>query len=248
MEKEAKLVSRNKQYNFITKTSRKTKEFLKQNDLSCMRSDKTNRLVICRNDTVIKQTDEILNEENTYERMEISKFKSLEAQANKLIKAAVSGSTLAISKYQKEKLIACNSQPANMFTFVKYHKNMNSRTFPLRPIASVHGTPVDKIDWCISKILVQILKYIPSHQHSVVPLISSLKNIDLTDFDQPIFISLDVHQLYPSIPILLGIEYNMKSICEHYDKIDNYNIKIQDIEKMLKFICFNYEVQNEGKV
>ena len=69
-----------------------------------------------------------------------------------------------------------DSQPASFFGFVKDHKPEVDGLHPMRPIASVHGTPADKIDWLISRILSQLLKFIPSHLDNSEKLVPGTVN------------------------------------------------------------------------
>jgi len=54
--------------------------------------------------------------------------------------------------------------------------------------------------------------------------------------------------LYPSIPIDFGIKCNIDFAERHWDKIDNLGINIEQLKTALSFICYNYEIQFDGKV
>ena len=87
--------------------------------------------------------------------------KTLEKQANKLI---VNTFTTLLSKANLHRLFSTGSQPANFYTLIKDHKNKDENgVFPLRPIASVHDTPTNKIDWICGRILNQLVQFVPSH-------------------------------------------------------------------------------------
>ena len=232
-------------YKKIKNDSQRAKNFLKSNNLTCIQSDKTNRLIVCEREKINKKLQDILCDKNTYEQKSKSSCKNIETQANMIIKKSLKNSSLTEKKYNAEKLLSCNSKPAKFFGFVKDHKEVEDGLHPLRPIASVHNTPVDKIDWVLSKILSQILRFIPAHLESSEQLIDILKSTDLSNMDNPIFISLDIVKLYPSIPITKGIEENIAVLKKHYHEIDNYNIDLHDIENMLKFVCYNYEIMHQ---
>ena len=56
------------------------------------------------------------------------------------------------------------------------------------------------------------------------------------------FVSLDVKNLYPSIPIHDGIN-EVKDFAEkHWDKIDNLGFNVNDLIEFLKFVSYNYEI------
>ena len=156
-------------------------------------------------------------------------------------------SSSKLSNHQKNKLLSTAGKPANFFSFIKDHKNIGEAGFPIRPIASVRRTPVEKADWLLAQILKQLIKYIPSHLFNSNELKQSLLNIELPIEDNTVFISLDVVNLYPSIPILKGIEYNLCSLREHWSKLNTYGINIDQIESLLHFVSFNYEIQYSNK-
>ena len=68
------------------KTIRKTRNFLEQNTLAVVPSDKTNRLVVTSKDAFKNRVFSILEDKETYEPLKKSRQKQLEKQANTLIK------------------------------------------------------------------------------------------------------------------------------------------------------------------
>lgn len=248
MHEESKKLEKNPQYVTNLKASKNLKNELEKNEQECLRTDKTNRLIVCDSKTVKDKMNEILADKETYVNLSKSKCKAIEVQANKILKAALRKSTLAEHGYQKDRLLSCGSKPADFFGFVKDHKEPTNGAYPMRPIASVHGTPVDKVDWCIAQVLTQLLRFIPAHLDSSEALISQVKDMDITDMQKPVFMSLDVEKLYPSIPISKGIEYNITTISSHYEEIDNFKIEISDLENMLRFLCYNYEISYDGRI
>ena len=58
------------------------------------------------------------------------------------------------------------------------------------------------------------------------------------------FISLDVVNLYPSIPLDIGIKYVIEFSKQYWDKIDTKGLlSIDQLRKALTFVCYNYEIQ-----
>ena len=141
--------------------------------------------------------------------------------------------------------MSAGSQPAHFQAFIKDHKNKNENDeFPLRPIASVRNTPIEKVDWLVSKILGQLVELVPTNiknSSQVITLLESLNPSDLTPDSG--FFSLDVINLYPSINIGFGIDAVVDFAKEKWDQIDNWGISIDALKKCLMFICYNYEIR-----
>ena len=232
-----------KEFRDINKKCKMTKEFLRNNNLQCVRSDKTNKFVLCKADDLMKKNELILQDTATYVAVKESKTQAIENQANKLIKHVIKDSPLM---NQSEKLISTGTNPATFFSFIKDHKDRKEDGFPVRPIASVRNTPIEKIDWIVSRILSQSLSLVPAHLMNTDDLLSLLNNLNNIK-SKEVFISLDVQSLYPSIPLEIGIEYNLKHLKSNWDKIVNFGISIENIEKMLRFVCYNYEISYNSK-
>ena len=71
---------------------------------------------------------------------------------------------IGLNKFDLEKLTMIGTKPANFFINLKDHKEKDSEgNYLIRPIASVHGTPIDGIDYFIQLILKQVLKFVPTN-------------------------------------------------------------------------------------
>ncbi len=140
------------------------------------------------------------------------------------------------------------SEPAKFTTLIKDHKIQDNSGYPLRPVASTLNTPTNKIDWLVSRILNQLLQYIPSYLKNTEHLLSKIKNIPNTSFTKDhVFISLDVINLYPSIPISNAISAVIKFAEKWWSHIDSFGFSLDDLKKCLSFISYNYEIQFENK-
>ena len=86
----------------------------------------------------------------------------IEKKADLLIKKIKPGAIL--NKFDLERLTTIGSKPANFFINLKDHKERdNEGNYLIRPIASVHGTPIDGVDYFIQLILKQALKLVPTN-------------------------------------------------------------------------------------
>ncbi|MEL7308993.1 MAG: reverse transcriptase domain-containing protein, partial [Pseudomonadota bacterium] len=244
LEEEAKSLKNSEAYKDTLLKAKKAKAFLNKNDLECIRSDKTNRLVISESQTLESRNQKLLQDKDTYKLLSKSKSESIEKQANKLIKSILPSTEL---NREINRLLSTATQPANFFSFVKDHK-ITDTEYPVRPIASVKNTPVEKIDWIIARILTNALPFVPSHLTNTEQLLDLLKNVKVPAEDNLIFVSLDVEKLYPSIPIELGIECNLKFLEDNWQSLDTFGLSLEQVGKLLKFICYNYEIQYNDAV
>jgi len=144
----------------------------------------------------------IVQDTETYKKVE-SKKNKIENQANRLIKNVCKG----LPRGQMQKLLSTGSRPAQFQAFVKDHKNKTDEFFPLRPIASVKNTPVEKVDWLLSEVLTQLVEFVPANIKNSSEVRSGLEKLDPNVLSgEKTFFSLDViNALYPSIKIDFGI-------------------------------------------
>ncbi len=196
----------------------------------------------------------LLNDKKNYSPVKKSRVKAIEKIVNKFI----SSLKLNIIKNDKElnKLMVSGTKPANFFAAVKDHKPMDDEgNWPLRPIASVHGTPVDKIDWILSKIILQVLPFVKSHLSSTISLLEKLDDLNeikLSGYNNNStkisFISLDVVAMYPSINLTTGIPVVVDFIKQHMNNIDTLGMTEEQIKNGLSILCYNYEIEFDGSV
>ena len=59
--------------------------------------------------------------------------------------------------------------------FIKDHKPPSNGGYPMRPIASAKNMPTEKVDWVCSKILNNLLQFVPAHLKSSDGLITEIK-------------------------------------------------------------------------
>ena len=130
-----------------------------------------------------------------------------------------------------QKLLSAGSRPAKFQAFIKDHKNKTGVNFPLRPIASVNNTAVEKVDWIVSEILTQLVKFVPANVKNTHEVITKLKNLEKGDFTEEMtFVSLDVVNLYPSINIEFGIKAVLEFAEENWHIIDNWLLTLENLK------------------
>ena len=243
LNKERTFMKNKYEYKKTCHLMRKTKKFLTDNKLVAVSSDKTNRIVVTDKAKLVSRVENILKDTETYKQIPKSKSLSIERQTNKLIKSRCKHNP----SLNTDKLLSSGGKPAKFYVTIKDHKDKSSEGYPLRPIASVVGTPIEKVDWLVGHLINQLVKFIPSHLKNTEDLIQKLSNV-LTDTSDEVrtFISLDVVNLYTSIPLLDGIKRVVSFASAHWDSINNYGLGLNDLEDFLKFVCFNYEVTYNG--
>lgn len=155
-----------------------------------------------------------------------------------------------ISKANLQRMLVSGSQPAQFYTMIKDHKEKNENNeYPLRPIASCIDNPTNKIDWFCGRILNQLVNFVPAHLPSSLKLIEELSEKKFSNITEDcIFLSLDVINLYPSLPIDSALKVVSEFSKKHWRDIDNFGISVQEFLNMMKFISYNYEVEFEKKV
>ena len=244
MRKEVQFLKKGNLYKKTNRIKSDSRIFLKQNNLLVIPSDKSNRNIVVDKKSIISRTEDILNDNSTYKYREKSKNSSIENQANCLIRNKCRNN--AYIDYQK--LLTCGSHPAYFRVNIKDHKDKINNFFPLRPITSVIRTPTQKVDWLVSVLLNQLVKFVPAHLDSSKSLIKILnENADKFVNEDYVFISLDVQNLYPSIPIAEAIAEIETFAKIHWNKIDNYGFRVEDLVDFLKFISYNYEITYNNK-
>lgn len=241
-----KKMKNNKVFRDTQNQVRKTRNFLNSKELVAIPSDKSNRLVISDSKTQTDRNLSLLSDKDVYQPLEQSRQHKIEKQANNLTKSVCK----ALPKFDREKMIISGSKPAQFFSFVKDHKTKlpDVDHFPLRPIASAKNTATEKLDWLITQVLVQLVHYVPANiknSDDIITILQQLETHDLTC--EHTFVSLDVKNLYPSIPIEWGIKTVIDFAKTHWHKIDTFTLTIENFKKCLCFISYNYEIEYEGR-
>ena len=245
MKDEIRRNKNNSNYRQIQNDIKDTREFLKSNNLVAVKSDKTNRLVVTDINNHLNKSRELLHNTENYKTLDNSKFKRIETQANRLIKNICKDK---LDKSDCQRLITMGSKPANFTTLIKDHKVQTNSWYPLRPVASTINTPTNKIDWLVSRILNQLLIFIPSYLKNTEQLLLKMKNISMESITRDnLFISLDVINLYPSIPISEAIHAVINFAEKWWSHINNFGFSLDELKKCLSFISYNYEIQFENR-
>jgi hypothetical protein len=243
-----KLTLPNKELGNIN-TWKRLKAFLKEKDMLIVSTDKTKKQVLMPRSKLNALGEKFLQNNPDYKPLKNSKADSIMKDANTIMRKLLKEANL--SPREASKLIVKNAKGAQMTFLIKDHKEADENgDLPSRPIASIHNTPVDKLDFILQYILAQTAKLVPTNLLNVE---TALKKIDELNQNTPsegkkwALMSLDVKSLYPSIPIKKGIDEIIKFLAEKIDDVDTLGISIDNIRIALEFVCTNYEVEFNNK-
>ena len=125
-------------------------------------TDKTKRIMAISEKDYFEAGEQFLDDKKNYKLLPKDNSKKIEQKANDLIKRIKLNR--GFDKLDIEKLLVSGSRPANFFINLKDHKNVDKDgKMLIRPIASVHGTPVDKVDFILQSIFKQVLNKVPTN-------------------------------------------------------------------------------------
>jgi hypothetical protein len=232
---------------------KKWKEFNKyliEEKLMIVSTDKTKKNKILKNTVYNAMGRKFLSENEGYTRRRKSLAQQISKTSNDILDSVQKHTN--ISKRDIDKLRSKNATPSHFYFLIKDHKERGEDgDWPIRPIASIHGTPVDGLDWLTQQIIQQALKYVPAHivdGDQVLKAINEVNLVPVVPGWKRVHVSLDVCNLYPSIPTKLGVASVMRILKDIYQELDTYNIPITCIKMMLEHIFNNYEIQFDNKV
>jgi hypothetical protein len=223
------------EYNLVKKLS-------KAPDLIVVKSDKTNRLVITKHNEHFSKTEALLHNTDHYIPLPKHNIPKLESKSNQIM-SSITHKCASLMNIRRV-LVSRFSSHAHFFSLIKDHKTPTESGFPLRPIASVHNTAVEKLDWLANKILSQLVPFIPAHLPNSDSILTSLQPFMLSMSSNSHFISLDVVNLYPSIPISDGISACTQLFIQHKSEINCFGLDSSDLSTMLFHILSNYTISH----
>ena len=214
-----------------TSTQREQLETLKKDEnIIIKRSDKCKSLVVMDTTDYIAKAENITN---TYENISTNPTTKLEDETKKLMKATLKDK-IPVDYIQR--LLPQHTRTAEFYGLPKTHKTGN----PLRPIVSACGDPLDKLSWFIQIILTQLLSFIPAHLSNTDSYLTKMKNVFPGSLPPgSIIFTLDVCNLYGSIPIQEGIDAVMHLVQVNLTKLNLFGITPTDLRTLLSHVLTN---------
>ena len=245
----------NKKFEDIYKKMRK---ICKDENLVVVPTDKTKRLIAINTDIYKRSCIQMLSDPVTYKKLEHSNGKEIANTANIIEKKWINHINLNI--WDRERLTTNYrySHPAKFRGLIKDHKATNEEgIYPIRPVASVIYTPVEKLDWLLSQIFTPFLSrlaYAISNCEEFIYDINTYNNTVLNE-DNVInnslkAFSLDVVSLYPSIPLDQCLIIMMDYFSAYRNEINQNlnNIDIDLLHETMSFVMYNYEIGFDNDV
>ena len=232
-------IRKNEPANFTHIQKKELNTLRQDQDKIVKRSDKCKSLVIMDRSDYISKSESIVN---TYEILEKNPTAKLEEDTKALMKNTLKNK---IPDDYLQRLLPQHARTAEFYGLPKTHKVGN----PLRPIVSACGDPLDKLSWFLQCILTQLLSFIPAHLTNTQSYLTRMKDT-FPDGLPPksIVFSIDVCNLYGSIPIREGIDAVMDLIHTHFNKINTFNVTLNDIRSLLTHVLTNNYVRFNSKV
>ena len=224
----------------ITPAESKELKALKQDEtIIIKRSDKCKNLVVMDKPDYISKAEEIVS---SYDVISKNPTTKLEDDTKTLMKTTLQGK---IPDDYLRKLLPQHTRTAEFYGLPKTHKAGN----PLRPIVSACGDPLDKLSWFVQCILTQILAFIPAHLTNTQTYLTRMKDTFPNGFPpNSIVFSLDVCNLYGSIPIQEGINAVMTILESNLTKINTFSITLEDVRSLLTHVLSNNYVRFNSRI
>ena len=193
-------------------------------------SDKCKGLVVMKKDCYVNKAMDILN---SYEQVKTNPTPRVEASTKRVIKTVLENK---VHKSLIQSLLPQGSRTAEFYGLPKNHKE----TVPLRPIVSACGGPLDKITWFLDQILSQLVRYVPAHLPNTDTYLHRLRQRYPNGFPPgTIVFSLDVTNLYGSIPIDEAVQTVINLLQEHRESVNLYGLSWRDVEPLLSHCLTN---------
>ncbi|XGW33962.1 hypothetical protein V3C99_018028 [Haemonchus contortus] len=127
-----------------------------------------------------------------------------------------------------------------LYLLIKTHKfaatddlaSIAPTSIKVRPIVSCVGGPTDRIGWFLNVILVQLLKYIPSHPTNTQMFLNKLQAL------QPnsacVMESFDVESLYTNVSNVSAMEAVLELLNQYQSVINMHGFSIDQVMSLLK--------------
>ena len=212
-----------------TEEERKGLKELKMNEnLIVKSSDKCKGLVILDKVSYVNKVHNILDDETNYQKLPSNPTAKVEAKTKQIFKQTCRDK---LPEPLIKELTPTNSRTPVFYGLPKDHK----AGVPLRPIVSTCGGPTEKTSWLLERILNQLLEKIPAHLRNTDEYLKRLKN-SYPEHQLPqdaIVFSIDVVNLYGSIPLAEGVSAVAKMLAEHQGEIDLCGLAPDDVTRLL---------------
>ena len=205
------------------------KDLANDNDIIIKQSDKCKGFVILDKTSYLDKAKAMLDDRDSYEGIEKNPVPKVEARAKRTLVSTTRGKLP--DKTIKE-LTPGHSRTPVFYGLPKDHKP----SVPLRPVISACGGPTEKTSCLLERILKQLLKFVPTHLWDTKDFLQKLSAHSQQEGtpEGSIFFSIDVVNLYGSIPVNEAINAVKTKLGEHEHNIDTFGLSKDDISVLLE--------------
>ena len=192
-------------------------------------SDKCKGFVVMDKDVYLKKSHDILDDRMNYEIMDKNPVPKVEAETKRVFKSVAQGK---LPESVVKELTPGHSRTPVFYGLPKDHKE----SVPLRPVISACGGPTEKTSCLLERILHQLLNFVPAHLWDTRDFLDRLKahSEDTGITFDTIFFSIDVVNLYGSIPISEAIDAVLEKLAAHREEIDTFGLSHDDVRTLLR--------------
>lgn len=210
--------------------SKQTSNFLKNNkdNILILKADKGNTTVIMNKSDYLETSNNMLNDEFTYKKLNKDPTITIQNKNNKLIDSLIKEGYIV--NEQGKKLKTNNATPPKIYFQPKIHKNNKS----LRPIVSFVGSPLYGLTDFLANILNGLFVRDEIYVRNSFEFVESISNIEIPRGYQ--IISLDVISLFTNIPTNVVIDIVDRKWHLIEDKV---KIPLQRFTELLTFVFDN---------
>jgi hypothetical protein len=219
----------NKELKLIKSISEK----LKENNSMIAKADKSNTVVIIKNEDYDKKVIDFI-EKNEFKELK----KDPTPEYNKILNNTIS-KCKTLSKNEKNRLKTINPDAPNLRGQPKIHKN----DIPIRPVVNYQNAPAYKISKYLNKkiqeYIIDEINYSVKNTHE---LISKIKDVKIGNED--IFLSFDVVSMYTKIPVKETLNILKQKLTKNNNLTKN---QVEDIIRLTKTATDQNYFQYNGK-
>ena len=216
-------------HNNLTHLERQAIRELKENrNIVIKGADKGSGVVVMDTDRYIKEGHRQLDDTSTYRKLDIDPSPKLESELRKLVNQAAENGTITTD--MANYAIPPAYKLARFYLLPKVHKV----GVPGRPVVSCSGSLTEKVSEIVDHLIKPFLPTIPSYLKDTKDFLSKVRNMGPLP-DNAILVSLDVVNLYPSIPHADGL----LALSEFLSKQGMPSTAVNDIIALAKFVLTN---------
>ena len=212
------------------------KELQKNDDIIIKQSDKCKGFVVMDRTAYVEKVHNILGDINSYETMDKNPVAKVEAQTKRIFKSV---SKDKMTESTVKELTPNHSRTPVFYGLPKDHKP----SVPLRPVISGCDGPTQKTSCLLERILKQLLKFVPTHLWNTQDFLNRMRTYQSSNGvpENAIFFSIDVVNLYGSIPLDEAITAVSEKLQTHLKDVDTFGLSPDDV-KVLMEQCLNNNV------